>query len=210
MRITNDNFHSRVIEILPDIVSSATLSNDSAVPIPTISALTPSDTSLGPEEFVPRLLGIVSPWIDLCSPNPVVYSISRQVLQMEVSFAAFCGLSALVLPVPRLHHEAVQGHCISQYAHAVREVLETGLYIQFSVTLPMWDDPAHFHEAEGSLAGLTSPGERGTGASMDSSMHHDFFGTWDAWNEIRSLCKYNSRLMVGKSCVLHSSPLRFM
>ena len=208
VRITNNIFHSRVKDLFRKDQPYSNLSHTAAASLPVVPALSPSDTHLGPGKIVPKLLGIVSPWIDLCSLDPIIYNVSRQVLQMEVSFAAFCGLNALVLPAPRLHHGAANGHGISQYAHAIQEVLQIGLYIQFSVTLPMWDDPAHLEEPEGSLASFASlksigAEEKAPRASTDSRSRHDFFGTWDAWNVIRSLCNYHFRLMVGMFGVLH-------
>jgi len=36
------------------------------------------------------------------------------------------------------------------------------------------------------------------GANTGKKRKADFLGTWDAWNMIRSVCKYHSRLFVGE------------
>ena len=171
-----------------------------------MSSLTPVDTYLAPADVIPQLLGMISPWIDLCSPDPIVYQISRQVLDMEVAYAAFCGLNALVLPVPRLHHGTEHGYGVSQYAYSVQEALRIGGFIHFSVTIPMMDNPSDSFEGHASLASLARPEfvdtlEDQRRSSIDHNRKHDFFGTWDAWNVIRTVTNYHARLFVGKENV---------
>ena len=201
MPITNNAFQSRVTLLLSNHLYGSSLPDHAAKPTPIIPPLTAADTHLTPGDQVSTLLGVVSPWIDLCSPDPAIYDCSRQVLEMEVAFAAFCGLSALMLPPPKLYSSS---HGLTQYAHALRKVLEVGMFLQFSVMMPMWDGAAPFLESEKSLAASARPaftgiGEDSTVALSGSAKRPDFFGTWDAWNIIRSLCDYNSRLFVGKS-----------
>lgn len=204
--ITTDVFHTRVAALLSDHPDEVDEHGNLTYDVPKVPELTAADTFLGPEEVVPKLLGIVSPWIDLCSPDPVVYGISRQVLEMEVAFASFCGLASIVLPTPKVRLGFQRGHGISQYAHAVQEVLSIGAFMQFSVRLPMWDGALRFDEPEGDSAILARPEfdaatEEARSLSSDSSRKNDFFGSWDTWNLIRSVCKYDFRLCVGKSFI---------
>ena len=203
------------------------------LPIPTISSLSPDDTPLAPGDIVPHLLAFVSPWLDLCSPDPVVYNVSRQVLELEVAYAAFCGVGNIILPSPKLHHGKLHNQGVTQYAYAVQEALKLAQYIQLSIILPMMDDPDQdSDEVEGSLANQARPKYVGLsdGQSQQNSLEFtreswrdtdrdddgasirrkrsarfDFFGTWDAWNVIRTLCRYNARLFVGKDRTI--SPL---
>ena len=153
-----------------------------------------------------HLLGVISPWIDLTDPDPSIYDVSCQVLDMEVDFAAFCGLRALLLPAPRLRYGSDVGQGVTRYARAVSEAMKAAPQIDFSVTMPMMDDPQSFEESETNLSRLARP-EYGSWPdsrrpSMDSTaVKHDFFGTWDAWNMIRAFCGYNSHLFVGKSFI---------
>lgn len=202
-----------------ELVSDA----DEGLPVPTISSLTSVDTPLAPGEMINRLIGVVSPWIDLCSPDPIVYQISRQVLELEVAFAAFCGIGNIILPSPRLHHGKLHGEGITQYAYAIQNALEIAKFMQFSILLPMMDEPVQDRgedetnlsgRARGKYMGLSEDhGHQRT--SIEESMEDenganlsrprkkpvkvDFFGTWDAWNIIRTLCKYHTRLLVGKN-----------
>ena len=165
---------------------------------PTISPLTMHDTDLGPSEMAPQLIAVVSPWIDLSSPDPVIYSISRQVLHLEIAYAAFCGVTNVIIPGPILHHGSIHGDGVAQYAYTMQEILEIGMYIQVHVRLPMIDDPGTVDDyANDSLTTRTRLEFINLGDS-NFMPRPDVFGTWDAWNIIRSTCKYSSRLYVGK------------
>ena len=203
MPITTDVFHTRIAALLSNHLYGGDAPGNATYDSPTVPELTAADTFLGPEDFVPKLLGIVSPWIDLCSPDPVVYGISRQVLEMEVAFASFCGLASVVLPTPKVRPGSQRSQGISQYAHAVQEALSIGAFMQFSVRLPMWEGALPFDEPEGDIGNLARPEfddfiEEARSVSSDSARMNDFFGSWDTWNFIRSVCKYNFRLCVGK------------
>ena len=188
--ITTSAFQQRVLALIDELGPGL---------VPTISPLTMHDTDLGPSEMTPQLIAVVSPWIDLCSPDPVIYSISRQVLHLEMAYAAFCGVTNVIVPGPILHHGNIHGDGVAQYAYTMQEILEIGMYVQVHVRLPMMDDPraGDVHASE-SLTTRARPEFVNLG---DSSVlpKPDVFGTWDAWNIIRSTCKYNSRLFVGKN-----------
>lgn len=227
--ITTPYFNLRVLNLLVEHMTS--MKSNSGVPaVPTIQSLSALDSNLGPGEMVSHLLGVISPWIDLCSPDPTIFDISRQVLDMEVAYAAFCGIGNLILPSPKVHHGIHHGVGIAQYAHAIQQALEIGNFVQMSVTMPMMDNPHDMiEETKGSIAlqarpeyvGTTEDGGQSiqdTRSSLESrpeellnvnprkgvhvSSKHDYFGTWDAWNVIRTICKYNSRLFVGKNRIV--------
>lgn len=225
--ITTPSFHTRVLTLVSNHIIELDRNTGIELPVPIIPSLSPVDTPLAPGHTISHLLAVVSPWIDLCSPDPVIYGVSRQVLELEVAYAAFCGIGNIILPSPKLHHGRLHGEGVTQYAYAVQEALKIAQYIQLSIILPMMDDPEQdSDEVEGNLAkearakyvGLS---DRHTYKnSMDSTRHtagefdqnddgasfrrkksakFDFFGTWDAWNVIRTLCTYNARLFVGKN-----------
>lgn len=233
--ITTPCFYTRVLATVSNHITELEMNPGTQLPIPTIPSLSPVDTPLAPGDIVPHLLAVVSPWLDLCSPDPVVYGISRQVLQLEVSYAAFCGIGNIILPSPMLPHGKLNGEGVAQYAYAIQEALKIAQYIQLSIMLPMMDDPEQDSvELEGSLAseartkymGLydghsqTNPtestrenlreiGQNDDGASIrrKRSARFDFFGSWDAWNVIRTLCTYSARLFVGKNKTTSPLPL---
>ena len=213
--ITTTAFHTRVTALLSNHLYSTVLPNHGKFRSPTIPSLAPTDTYLAPGDAIPQSLGIVSPWIDLCSPDPIIYDVSRQVFELEVAYAAFCGLGALVLPSPRLHHGEKSGCGIARYACAIQQALQIGSFIHFSVTLQMMDNPSDSFDTESSLARLaraefsTLP-EDDRRSSIGQARKHDFFGTWDAWNIIRTVSEYHARLFVGKDIVVPVLLLAFL
>jgi protein arginine N-methyltransferase 5 len=117
---------------------------------------------------------------------------------MEIAYAAFCGVGNVIIPGPRYYsngRDATSG--LIQYARAIKEALGIGNYVQMAIHLPMYDhgDPP-MKEYVGDLAPFAREGY-----SLENSekiLESDLYGTWDAWNTIRSICQYNSRLSVGK------------
>jgi len=199
--ITTPHFQSRVITQLSNHLE-ALRSHPNLSP-PTLPELSPVDSSLTPGEVISQLLAVASPWIDLCSPDPLVYNISRQVLDLEIAYAAFCGIGNIIIPGPKLHHGKLHGEGVTQYAYAIQEALAIGNYIQIQIWLPMIDHSADGEDVEGSLTPFAR--EEYVGAQEESKPNRsDIFGTWDAWNIIRSVCKHNARLFVGKNTEIHS------
>ena len=202
--ITTPNFHSRTLTILSTHLWDLKTSSNGPSSIPTLPTLSPTDTPLAPGETLSQLFGVVSPWIDLTSPDPAVFEISRQVLELEVSYAAFCGLGNVIIPGPKLQFGNAHGEGVARYAFAVQEALALSNYTQLLIHLPMMYHPDQDGEdIEGSL----SQHVRSEYAEEGGKSEHDFFGAWDAWHVIRTVCKYNARLLVGKNTVVNSLSL---
>lgn len=199
--ITTPFFHSRVLTLLSNHLE--TLSHlepsDGVPPAPIIPPLNPVDTPLTPGSTVSQLIGYVSPWIDLCSPDPVIMSLSHQVLTIEVAYASFCGISNIIIPGPNLHPSgrSDENDGIAQYARAIQEALTIGSFMSFAIHMPMYEVPKLLVEVEGSLASYMQEEYEST-EKPSEEVEQDLFGSWDAWNLIRSVCKYNTRLSVGK------------
>lgn len=205
--ITSPHYHSRVLALLSSHLSQISQTDDgtsrklSSVPTsstPIIPPLTPVDTPLSPAPTISQLLAVAATWTDLCSPDPLIAELSRQVLHQEVAYAAFCGIGNIIVPGPRLHHRDVHGKGLTQYARAIHESLDLGPYLAISVLLPMVDHPdTDPMEAMGSLAPFARE-DFVEEAEGQAGRRVDMLGTWDAWNVIRTVCKYNARLFVGK------------
>ena len=187
--ITTSHFRDRVFSLCEDLDANGS---------PVVSALKKEDTDLAPGGLTSQLLAMASPWTDLSSPDPLIYSVSRQVLHLEIAFASFCGVANVTIPGPNLHHGNVHGTGVAQYAHTIQEILEIGIYHQVHVRLSMSDDPAtdRLEQLE-ALSTYARPQFEGQGRGKHK-IRSDAFGTWDAWNIVRSICKYNARLFVGK------------
>jgi protein arginine N-methyltransferase 5 len=201
--ITSPHFHSRVLTLLSAYLSELSLlenSDDTSArtipPAPIIPPLNPVDTPLTPGDTVSQIIGYSSPWIDLCSPDPLIANISRQVLNIEIAYASFCGIGNIILPGPRSYSSgSVENDGLVQYARAVQEALTIGSYIQMAIHIPMYGND-EFKEMTGDLRPFAR--DFNSPRKTNENKEVDLFETWDAWNLIRGVCKYNSRLSVGK------------
>lgn len=195
--ITNLHFQSRVLALHKNHLQELRGNNDQGSSAPIVHSLSSLDTSLGPGETISHTLGVISPWIDLCSPDPLVYNISKQVLELEIAFAAFCGLGNVIITGPRLHYGQSHGDGVMQYALAIQQALVLSNYLQIEIKLPMLD-----HTDADTYAPSDTLGYRAREEFLgirEAKRKADLFGTWDAWNIIRTVCKYNARLFVGKT-----------
>ncbi len=196
--ITNRHFHKRVAELCQTLpaaadgheqVSKAEKKNPS-FPAPTITTLTDEDTSLFPSSYVSSVLAYSSPWIDLCSDDPVVANLSRQVLNLEVAYANFCGVRSIIIPGPREDHKGSQ---IAQYARAIQEAFQVASRVNLIIHMPMYREPG-LEEKQETLSGPSQPA-----VEADPEEDIDLYSAWDSWHTIRTVCEYNMRLFVGES-----------
>ncbi|KAM3082435.1 hypothetical protein ACMFMF_002099 [Clarireedia jacksonii] len=189
--ITTPHFHSRVLALISNHLSelSALESSDGPntlmPPAPIIPPLNPVDTPLTPCDTVSQLIGYSSPWIDLCSPDPLISNISRQVLNIEIAYASFCGIGNVIIPGPRISSSgSTDNDGLVQYARAIQEALAIGTYIQVSIHMPMYGQEDH-KELTGDLL-LFARYENSAEKSKDNK-DIDLYETWDTWNLIRTL-----------------------
>lgn len=178
-------------------------------PAPIIPPLDPDDTPLTPGDLASSLIAYSSPWIDLGSADPLISNISRQVLSLEVAYAAFCGINNIIIPGPRHLGGQTDGNGVIQYARAIKECLNISGYINISLHIPMYDaeDASKKDLMIGDLAPFAREHPTPEVSSGEDSV--DLFGAWDAWHAIRSVCKYNSRLSVGKEPRIYTFPSLF-
>ena len=194
--ITTPHFQSRILALLSNYLSAVNSSDH--IPLPTVPALSHIDTPLSPSGMIPHLLAVASPWIDLSSPDPAIQSISRQVLELELTYAAFCGFGNVIVPPPRLHYGHSHGDGIIQYALAIQDALGLGNYLQIVIKLPIVD---YTEEENDDVYGCLAHYAREEFVShVENSKPRkpEIFGTWDAWNIVRTVCNYSTRLFVGK------------
>ena len=202
--VTNKHFHQRVVRLVTDYldqlgkgVHEATTVATAAVPEPLIPSLTPKDTRLFPNATTNTYIAYVSPWIDLCSSDVVVANVSRQVLNLEVDYANFCGVRSIVIPGPRRDPAAtgIGGQGLAVYARAVKEALSIGSRLNVLIHMPMYREPG-LEESIEPLSSLVHP-TNGTDEANSKSI--DLFSCWSSWHAIRSVCGYHTRLYVGES-----------
>ncbi|CAG8975197.1 hypothetical protein HYALB_00004258 [Hymenoscyphus albidus] len=194
--ITSPHFHSRVLTLISAYLSELSLAEptSAAPPAPIIPPLDPVDTPLTPSDSLSQIIAYSSPWIDLCSPDPLISNISRQVLNIEIAYASFCGVGHIIIPGPRKYSSAIEdNNGLIQYARAIQEALNIGSYIQIAIQIPMYGN-VEVKDMTGDL----QPFAREEAALFKSQAKKEveLFETWDAWNVIRGVCKYSSGLSV--------------
>jgi protein arginine N-methyltransferase 5 len=156
-----------------------------------VPALTDKDTTLFPSNYVGSLIGYTSPWIDLCSSDPVISSISRQALNLEIAYANFCGVRSIIVPGPRSDES---GQAVAQYARGIHEALRVATRANIIVHMPMYREPGLEEKVEllSTTLGATAAEKK------EASGEIDLFSAWDSWHTIRTVCTYSMRLFVGK------------
>jgi type II protein arginine methyltransferase len=199
--VTNEHFRQRVTELAARSIAELQDSElPSCHPDPIVPPLTTDDTSLFPSPSTGGLIAYSSPWIDLASKDPALSSISRQVLNLEVAYANFCGVRTIIIPGPR--QDAIiagSSQGVAQYARAVQEALLVGSRLNIIIHLPMYREP----NLEESTSTLSSEllGESVV-ENQGKEEEIDIFSTWDSWHVIRSTCDYDGRLFAGMSQAL--------
>jgi protein arginine N-methyltransferase 5 len=180
--------------------TSGTTTATGPKPDPIVPPLTPQDTSVFPSAAVNTYTGFISPWLDLGSPNPVIASVSRQVLNLEINYASFCGIRLLVLPGPeRDGSSREENQSLAQYSRAVQEALAIGGNMSFVIHVPMYREPC----VNSTVPTLSSLIPQINTAKADSEV--DLYAAWASWNHVRNVCNYSLRLFVGKMecCEFH-------
>jgi protein arginine N-methyltransferase 5 len=212
--ITTPHFHSRVLGLLSTYLSNlqppkydpigtmGTSQNTRPLVVPPLSKL---DSTLTPNDATSQIVGVISSWIDMCSPDPLIADLSRQVFMLEVAYAAFCGIGYLLVPGPKLHHGGIHSEGVVYFARAIQDALSLGPYIQFHTWFRMVDTPELEVDTMGDLAPLAR--EEYLVPDDGVSPKIDLFGTWDAWDLVRKTCKYHSRLFVALAMPKQLPPL---
>lgn len=194
--ITTPHFHSRVLSVLSAAFSDAPTNLDesssrNAAPV-AIEPLSPADTQLTPDESINSVIGTTSSWIDLGSPDPIIADISRQVLRLELAYAAFCGVTYVIIHGPRQNSSCD----VAAYARAVLNGLDQGPYMQLYIWTDTHFDPANIKGQVGDLASFAR--REYVHAHPRSDESGGAFARWQAWDTIRSICRYSTRLNLGK------------
>ncbi|TWU78868.1 methyltransferase protein [Metarhizium rileyi] len=197
--VTNGHFRSRVFKLVSDHLKLLADNKEESTSIgtgpradPIIPPLTPDDTGMVPSPTVSTYTAYISPWVDLCSTNPLIASISRQVLNLEVNYANFCGVRSIIIAGPSRDASLNGGNqALAQYSRAVQEVLTIGSALTVVIHMPMYREPITGQKAE-TLSSLLQ--ERSS--DQPASKEVDLFAAWASWHHVRSICSYNFRLLV--------------
>jgi protein arginine N-methyltransferase 5 len=198
--ITNGQFRERVVDLYESHLKereqwkqeralSASQSANASLPVPIVPALTNKDTTLFPSSYVGSLVAYASPWIDIGSSDPLISSISRQVLNLEVAYANFCGVRSIIVPGPRRDES---GKEVALFARAVNELLQVSTRANIIIHIPMYREPGLEEKTQLLSTTLGATASHG----KDTLDEIDLFSAWDSWHTIRTACTYSMRLFV--------------
>ena len=186
--ITSPVFQEKVVSLVTEHFDCIETSiGASSTPLPSLLPFTPEDSCITPDDGNASLVAIASPWIDLGSTDPVIRHVSRQVFNAELAYAAFCGISNILIFGPLPDSDVVQ------YARAIYEGLGLGPYLNLHILLPVTGELEQDHVDGVHLSDLANETN-----DNDSEDLEETFGVWDAWNTIRAVCNYSNKLSIGK------------
>ncbi|KAF8510773.1 PRMT5-domain-containing protein [Gautieria morchelliformis] len=114
------------------------------------------------------VIGLVSDWLELDSPDHWIRHDSEIALLQEVSYASYLNVQTVILPPPRNRSQ------VGSYARAVNSALSCTSSVQISIRIPLYD-PKRLSLQSG---------------SSDEGLSH----TWEMWDSIRTICAYHPRL----------------
>ena len=184
------------LEGLPAPAAAADTTVTPRHPDPVVPSITAEDTGLFPSNTTRGFTAYCSPWIDVASPNPVISSVSRQVLNLEVYYANFCGVRNVIIPGPRQDGTTDEGRDgLAKYARAVKEALSIASRINLIIHLPMYREPGLDEKTE-TLTMSLAPEKKDV---KEENQEIDLFSAWDTWDHIRTMCDYNFRLQLSRS-----------
>lgn len=181
-----DNVHNLVASYYATVDNAE---NPDEFPVPLVPALKPIDSTLTPNDIISQLIITAASWIDLASPDPIIANVSQQVFNLEVAYAAFCGVQHIVVQAPTLGNHSR----LTQFSRAIQGALSIGSYIQFHILLPIAGSDAKSVQESKHLSRFAKTDE-----ANETGGHISDWTSWDAWNAIRQFCNYSGRLSVGK------------
>ncbi|KHJ31460.1 putative protein arginine n-methyltransferase [Erysiphe necator] len=196
--ITTQHFQERVLALVKTHLLELSLDIHKKITkipsIPIITPLTPADTSLSPEGSISQVIACSSSWIDLCSTDPLISNVSKQVLNIEISYASFCGIRHVLITGPKsLTIGSNSNNVLTEYSRAIQEALTISNFIQISIYIPMYFSEI-YQSTPGDLA--LHARKQYTSGKLYKTNQNELYESWDIWNLIRSVCNYNSRLLV--------------
>lgn len=194
--ITTPHFHSNVQAILSTYIAEHSHEHKrDDLPVPLIPPLKPEDSHLFPIDSIAQYIAISSPWIDLASPDPIVSNVSRQVFNLELAYAAFCGIQNIIIRAPPIFGSCKRHQIISQFARAVSEALTIGPYLHLHILFPITPDKG---KGSADLSHLSRFAQLNMSETdSNSNQNSEAWEPWEAWDLIRSICNYNGRISVG-------------
>ena len=198
--ITSAAFHEKILALASKHYGSGEeLGGAFNTLLPSIPPFTPEDTCIAPDDSNTSLVAIASTWIDLGSPDPAIKHLSRQVLNAELSYAAFCGISHVIV------HGPLPDSDIVQYARAIHEGLGLGPYLNVHILVSFSGELEQDHGDGMHLAELLNDLDNDD-ADRDDDVEPS--NGCDSWNSISTICAYSHKLSLGEHLNRANAPSR--
>lgn len=140
-----------------------------------------SDLVLSPAQWSSHVVGKISTWLDLDSPDELVRADSEATLKQELSWASHLSLQACLLPSPK-------GLKCGNYARCVNQILQGLSNMQLWLRIPLVCPELEVGEE------LIS--EDDVYVKRDPLTGRLLYDTWEWWNTFRSLCEHHGQLSV--------------
>lgn len=145
------------------------------------SPLLESEVVLGRLEETMNVIALASEWIYLDAPDEWVRLDSELALEQELAWASYLNVGTVILPLPQ-HREY-----LPSYARAINAALSrlTTSRMDLSIRIPVYDPRAK------------------SSSTLDGPSVMELLNlSWEMWDLIRSVCDYNPRLSLSKSCFM--------
>eukprot|EP00271_Cylindrocystis_brebissonii_P015961 TRINITY_DN39061_c0_g1_i1.p1 TRINITY_DN39061_c0_g1~~TRINITY_DN39061_c0_g1_i1.p1 ORF type:complete len:675 (-),score=92.30 TRINITY_DN39061_c0_g1_i1:75-2099(-) len=140
-----------------------------------------SDLVLAPAQWSSHVVGKISPWLALDSPDAVMTLDSEKTLRQELSWASHLSLQACLLPKPPALNSANYARCVN---HILQGLTSMQLWLRIPLTAP---------ELE---VGDSQVSEDDVYLKRDPLTGRMVYDTWEWWNHFRTLCEHHGQLSI--------------
>ncbi|GJP64343.1 hypothetical protein CLOP_g21349 [Closterium sp. NIES-67] len=140
-----------------------------------------SDLVLSPSQWSSHVVGKLSTWADVDSPDSLMRSDSETVIKQEISWASHLSLQACLLPTPKALD-------CGNYARCINQVLQGLSSMQLWLRIPLVSP--ELQAAEG------TPEEDAVMMQRDPNTNRMLNDSWEWWNAFRCLCEHHGHLSV--------------
>lgn len=155
------------------------------------------ELNLSRYEETEAVTAVISPWLELDSPDEGIRLDSEIALRQEVAYASHIGVIRIILPPPS--SEPACRPYLTDYARAIAgclvsrgsEAPAAGLFMKLSIRLPI---SSPYNLAQTILRNGSSSGS--LGSVSPAQLRSDDDWSWQTWHVIENVCQYNSRISI--------------
>lgn len=144
------------------------------------------------------VIAVISPWLELDSPDEGIRFDSEIALRQELAYASHIGISQVILPPPS--SDPAYRPYLADYARSIAgclvprgsEAPAAGIFTKLAIRLPI---SSPYNLAQTMIkSGQTVSASGSTGSVSPAQLRSDDDWAWQTWQTIESICQYDSRL----------------